>query len=199
MDWLFEWLSQYGYVGLFAGLMFGILGLPIPDETLLVFCGYLIYRGRLDFTTAFLAGFAGSLCGITLSFYLGRSLGRKVVLRYGKYLRVTPAHLDQVERWFDRTGAWPLTVGYFILGVRHFTALVAGMGRMRYFTFALFAYSGAAVWVAAFLALGYAFGDRWEHTSALVHRYTIIATGLGAAFAAPNWLRRRILQRRRLS
>jgi membrane protein DedA with SNARE-associated domain len=198
MDWLFEWLSQYGYVGLFAGLLFGILGLPIPDETLLVFCGYLVYQGRLDFTTAFLAGFAGSLCGITLSFYLGRSLGRKVVLRYGKHLRLTPAHLDQVDRWFDRTGAWSLSIGYFIVGVRHFTALVAGMGRMRYFTFALFAYSGAAVWVAAFLALGYAFGDSWEHTSALVHRYTLIATGLGAAVAAVIWVRRRILQRRRL-
>jgi membrane protein DedA with SNARE-associated domain len=198
MDWLLEWLSQYGYVGLFAGLMFGILGLPIPDETLLVFCGYLIYRGRLDFRIAFLAGFAGSLCGITVSFYLGRSLGRKAVLRYGKYLRVTPAHLDQVDRWFDRVGAWSLSIGYFILGVRHFTALVAGMGRMRYSTFALFAYSGAAVWVATFLALGYAFGDSWENTSALVHRYTLIATGLGAAIAAVIWLGRRILQRRRL-
>jgi membrane protein DedA with SNARE-associated domain len=198
MDWLLEWLSQYGYVGLFAGLMFGILGLPIPDETLLVFCGYLIYRGRLDFTTAFLAGFAGSLCGITLSFYLGRSLGRKAVLRYGKYLRVTPAHLDQVDRWFDRVGAWSLSIGYFILGVRHFTALIAGMGSMRYSTFALFAYSGAAVWVATFLALGYAFGDRWENTSALVHRYMLIATGLGAAIVAVIWLRSRILRRRRL-
>lgn len=198
MDWLLEWLSQYGYLGLFAGLMFGILGLPIPDETLLVFCGYLVYRGRLDFTNAFLAGFAGSLCGITFSFYLGRSLGRKVVLRYGKYLRVTPAYLDQVDRWFDRVGAWSLSIGYFILGVRHFTALVAGMGSMHYSTFALFAYSGAAVWVATFLALGYAFGDRWENTSAMVHRYMLIAAGLTAALAAMIWLRRRILQRRRL-
>ena len=196
MDWLFNWLSQYGYVGLFAGLLFGILGLPIPDETLLVFCGYLIYQGRLDFTTAFLAGFAGSLCGITLSFYLGRSLGRAVVHRYGKYIRLTPEHLERVDRWFDRIGAWSLSIGYFIPGVRHFTALVAGMGHMRYFTFALFAYSGAAVWVALFLTLGYVFGDRWENTSALVHRYTLIATALGAVVLAVVWLYRRRLRRR---
>ncbi len=195
MDWLFEWLSQYGYVGLFAGLLFGILGLPIPDETLLVFCGYLIYRGRLDFTTTFLAGFAGSLCGITLSFYLGRSLGRAVVHRYGKYIRLTPAHLERVDRWFERIGAWSLSIGYFIPGIRHFTALVAGMGHMRYFTFALFAYSGAAVWVALFLTLGYVFGDRWENTSALVHRYTLIATAVGAVVLAIVWLYRRRLRR----
>jgi membrane protein DedA with SNARE-associated domain len=195
MDWLFEWLSQYGYAGLFAGLLFGILGLPIPDETLLVFCGYLIYRGRLDFTIAFFAGFAGSLCGITLSFYLGRSLGRKVVHRYGKYIRLTPEHLDRVDRWFDRIGAWSLSIGYFIPGIRHFTALVAGMGHMRYLTFALFAYSGAAVWVALFLTLGYVFGERWENTSALVHRYTLIAIGFGAVILACVWLYRRYCRR----
>jgi membrane protein DedA with SNARE-associated domain len=191
MDWLFEWLSQYGYAGLFAGLLLGILGLPIPDETLLVFCGYLIYRGRLDFTIAFFAGFAGSLCGITLSFYLGRSVGRKVVHRYGKYIRLTPEHLDRVDRWFDRIGAWSLSIGYFIPGIRHFTALVAGMGHMRYLTFALFAYSGAAVWVALFLTLGYVFGERWENTSALVHRYTLIAIGVGAVILTCVWLYRR--------
>ena len=196
MDWLLEWLSEYGYLGLFAGLLFGILGLPIPDETLLVFCGYLIYHGRLDFTIAFLAGFAGSLCGITLSFYLGRSLGRAVVHRYGKYIRLTPEHLERVDRWFDRVGAWSLSIGYFIPGIRHFTALVAGMGHMRYFTFALFAYSGAAVWVALFLTLGYVFGDRWENTSALVHRYTLIATAVGAIVLAIVWLYRRRLRRR---
>ena len=196
MDWLFEWLSQYGYVGLFAGLLFGILGLPIPDETLLVFCGYLIYHGRLDFTAAFLAGFAGSLCGITVSFYLGRSLGRAVVHRYGKYIRLTPEHLERVDRWFERIGAWSLSIGYFIPGIRHFTALVAGMGHMRYFTFALFAYSGAAVWVALFLTLGYVFGDRWENTSALVHRYTLIATAVAAVILAIVWLYRRRLRRR---
>ncbi|HEY3454378.1 MAG TPA: DedA family protein [Bryobacteraceae bacterium] len=196
MDWLFEWLSQYGYIGLFAGLLFGILGLPIPDETLLVFCGYLIYRGRLDFTTTFLAGFAGSLCGITLSFYLGRTLGRAVVHRYGKYIRLTPEHLERVDRWFERIGAWSLSIGYFVPGIRHFTALVAGMGHMRYFTFALFAYSGAAVWVALFLTLGYLFGDRWENTSALVHRYTLIATAVAAVILAIVWLYRRRLRRR---
>jgi len=196
MDWLFEWLAQYGYAGLFAGLLFGILGLPIPDETLLVFCGYLIYQGRLDFAAAFLAGFAGSVCGITLSFYLGRSLGRAVVHRYGKYIRLTPEHLERVDRWFERIGAWSLSIGYFIPGIRHFTALVAGMGHMRYFTFALFAYSGAAVWVALFLTLGYVFGDRWENTSALVHRYTLIATAVAAVILAIVWLYRRRLRRR---
>jgi membrane protein DedA with SNARE-associated domain len=187
MEALLIWLTRYGYVGLFVLLMFGILGLPIPDETLLVFCGYLIFRGRLHFGAAFLAGFAGSLCGISLSYYLGRRFGRKMIHRYGRYLRITPQHVHQVNSWFHRIGAWLLTVGYFLPGIRHFTALVAGMSHLPYRTFAAFAYPGAAVWVGTFLTLGYVFGERWEHTSAMVHRYSLIATGAGAVIAAVAW------------
>jgi membrane protein DedA with SNARE-associated domain len=192
MEALLVWLTRYGYAGLFALLMFGILGLPIPDETLLVFCGYLIFRGHLHFGAAFLAGFAGSVCGISLSYYLGRKFGRKVIHRYGKYLRITPHHVHQVNSWFHRIGAWLLTVGYFLPGIRHFTALVAGMSHLPYRTFAAFAYPGAAMWVGTFLTLGYIFGERWEHTSALVHRYSLIATGVGAIVAAVAWWLHRV-------
>jgi len=51
------------------------------------------------------------------------------------------------------------------------------------------------VWVALFLTLGYVFGDRWENTSALVHRYTLIVTAAGAVILAIVWLYRRRLRR----
>jgi membrane protein DedA with SNARE-associated domain len=187
MESLLAWLTQYGYAGLFGLLLLGILGLPVPDETLLVFCGYLIYRGRLNFFGAFISGFAGSLCGITLSYYLGLWFGRTVIDRYGRYLRIRPHDADRVSLWFQRIGYWLLTIGYFIPGVRHFTALVAGMSRLNFRTFACFAYPGAAIWVALFLTLGQIFGERWENTSKEVHRYTIIVTLALAALAAIVW------------
>ncbi len=187
MESLLAWLTQYGYAGLFVLLLLGILGLPIPDETLLVFCGYLIYRGRLNFAGAFLSGFTGSLCGISLSYYLGLKFGRTVMDRYGRYLRITPKDVDKVSLWFQRIGYWLLTIGYFIPGVRHFTALVAGMSRLDFRTFACFAYPGAALWVAIFLILGYVFGERWEHTSEMVHRYSIIGTLALLGLVAGAW------------
>jgi membrane protein DedA with SNARE-associated domain len=187
MESLLAWLTQYGYAGLFGLLLLGILGLPVPDETLLVFCGYLIYKGRLNFFGTFISGFAGSLCGITLSYYLGLRFGRTVIDRYGRYVRIKPNDVDKVSLWFQRIGYWLLTIGYFIPGVRHFTALVAGMSRLDFRTFACFAYPGAAIWVALFLILGQVFGERWENTSKTVHRYTIIATLALAALLAIVW------------
>ena len=172
MEPLIAWLSQYGYAGLFALLMLGIAGLPIPDETLLVLSGYLVWAGRLAPVTTFLAGFAGAASGISLSYWLGRTLGHKAVGRYGKYIHLTPARVDTVQRWFQSIGNWLLSVGYFIPGVRHFTALVAGMSGVSFRVFAPYAYVGAAVWVLFFLTIGYAVGENWRTAIQLIHRYT---------------------------
>ena len=69
------WIAQYGYLAIFSLLVLGIVGLPVPDETLLTFTGYLVFQGHLSLPMAFLSGFAGSACGITLSYVLGRTFG----------------------------------------------------------------------------------------------------------------------------
>ena len=63
MHMLFPWVSHYGYAALFGLLMVGIVGLPVPDETLLTFSGYLISKGKFHPALAFAAGFGGSGCG----------------------------------------------------------------------------------------------------------------------------------------
>lgn len=191
MESVLSWLSHYGYAGLFGLLVLGIVGLPIPDETLLVFSGYLISTGRLHPLLAFLSGFAGSACGISLSYTIGRTLGHPFVMRYGRFFHITEARMDRMHRWFHRVGDWLLTIGYFIPGVRHFTALVAGMSELEYSTFARFAYAGAAIWVATFLFVGYLVGEHWKAAMELVHRYTLLfAAALAMAALAAWWIRR---------
>ena len=192
MEAVYSWISYHGYYALPVLLMLGIVGLPIPDETLLVFCGYLIWKGRLLPVPIFFAGLAGSLSGITLSYFLGRTYGRQLVDRFGSYIGLTHIRMAKLEGWFARFGPSLLTGGYFIAGVRHFTALIAGMSELPFATFALFAYSGAAIWVAAFLSLGYLVGDQWQHTSAVVHKYLVIGTVIGIAlFVALRFVHRK--------
>ncbi len=193
MDALIHWISLYGYPGLTALLMLGIVGLPIPDETLLVFAGFLISQGKLSPAPTFLAGFAGAVSGISLSYLLGRILGRTVVDRYGRYLHLTHERLSRIECWFERAGDWLLPLGYFIPGVRHFTALTAGIVRLPYPRFSLFAYTGAALWVAAFLTLGFFVGDHWRDAMSYIHRYTWwFVVAIAVAGSATLFFQRRL-------
>jgi len=196
MDWLFTWLSHYGYAGLFLLLVLGIVGLPIPDETLLVLSGYLISKGRFHPAWAFLSGFCGSATGISVSYLIGRGFGYGFVQRYGRYVHLSAERIGHVNHWFHRIGHWLLTFGYYMPGIRHFTAFVAGMSKLEYRTFAAFAYPGAAMWVASFLTLGYFVGENWQAALTAVHRYMLLVTFAVLVIAVLVWwIRKRAIRR----
>jgi membrane protein DedA with SNARE-associated domain len=152
-------LLHYGSFVLFVLLMLGIIALPIPEETLMVFAGALMDKGVLLIPLTIFAAIAGSICGITVSYFLGRTGGSFLVHRYGNWIGITEKRLDKAKSWFNHFGKWALFIGYFIPGLRHFTGFSAGAAEIDYRQFALFAYSGAIVWVSTFLSIGYFLGD----------------------------------------
>lgn len=192
-----HWITQYGAAALSVLLFLGVFGLPVPDETLLTFAGVLVRRGELHFASAYIAAVLGSMGGITLSYAIGRTFGLGVVDRFGKWLHITRADLARVEGWFEHSGRWLLTFGYFIPGVRHFTAIVAGSSRLPVAVFARFAYAGAALWALTFMTFGWYVGPKWEEALEAAHRHLILVTvvaaiGGGIYLVAHRWwLRRR--------
>lgn len=164
-DSLVVWLAEYGNFALFGLLAVGIVGLPIPDETLITFAGVMMAKGHLALIPTILTAYIGSCFGITVSYVIGRTAGIYLIKRYGPRVGLTQTKLDQVHRWFERIGKWTLCVGYFIPGVRHLVGYVAGATALNFGQFALFAYLGAALWVSLFLMLGYFSG---QHLTSVV-------------------------------
>ncbi len=192
------WITQYGYGAIFVLLMLGIVGLPVPDETLLTFAGYLVFKQKLTFLPTLATAFLGSSCGITVSYACGRGLGLHLVRKVGPLLRLEPEHLSQVQTWFARWGKYALIIGYFVPGVRHVTAFVAGSSKLSLPVFALFAYSGALVWTSSFIGLGYLFGEEWAHLSDTLHRPLIMLAALislALALYLLLWRRRQTVPR----
>lgn len=159
-EYLSAWLLQYGSFALFSLLVVGIIALPVPEETLMVVTGILMGQGKLNIPVTVFAAYAGSICGITISYLLGKTLGYYFVHRYGSWVGLTEKKLAKAHLWFERVGKWALVIGYFIPGVRHFTGFSVGTTKMQYGKFALFAYTGALLWVSTFLSLGYFYSDQ---------------------------------------
>jgi membrane protein DedA with SNARE-associated domain len=148
-------ILQHGSIALFVLLAVGIVGLPIPDETLLVFVGFLLARDKLPLVSTLVCAYIGSMCGISLSYVIGRLAGSWLIKRYGRWIGITPQRIERAHAWFQRIGAWTLPIGYFIPGVRHLTGYVAGTLQLNLRKFSLFAYSGAVIWVSTFIIIGY--------------------------------------------
>ena len=181
MDTGFEWITRYGYAGIFLLLMLGIVGLPVPDETLLTFVGYLNFKGDLALLPSVAAAFLGSSTGISLSYGVGRVAGSEAVTKLGPLLHLSAEHIEKGQAWFRRWGRYALIIAYFVPGVRHLVALLAGASNLPLRVFAPFAYCGALLWSATFIAIGYGLGEEWHRQSSLVHRAVVIVAVIVAS------------------
>jgi membrane protein DedA with SNARE-associated domain len=120
-----------------------------------------------------LASFIGTSCGITIGYLLGRTFEIVVLEKYSDKIHLNPEHVKAAEEFYNRYGKFALFIGYFIPGVRHFTAIFAGASLMPYRIFALFAYTGGFIWTTTFVNFGYLLGRKWHRIYMYSHRYII--------------------------
>ncbi len=176
IDPLIQWVAHHGYGVIFVTFALGVVALPVPNELLLAYLGYLVYKGQLTAVPTVGSAFLGSVCGMMLNYLLGRTIGGYLIKRFGGVVHVTEEKVDRVHDWFERKGRWGLLAGYFLPGVRHLTAFVAGTSRMSFAEFSFFMGSGALIWSALFIFLGFFFEDRWSRETAQIHHVLEISS-----------------------
>ena len=156
-DQILSLIGQYGYLVVFFGVMLESVGIPLPGETILIAAGLLVHQGSLDPDETIVSGILGTIIGNQLGYWAGRQGGRPVVLQWGYYVGVTHERLQRVEGFFTRHGGKAVFLARFVPGLRAFGALVAGIGRMHWWTFLFYNVLAGTVWATASILVGYLF------------------------------------------
>jgi len=126
------------------------------------FAGALAATGRLELAAVIAIGTAGELIGALVAYTVGRTGGRALVDRFGKYVLIAPGDLVRAERWFARRGEPGIFFGRMIPLVRAFISLPAGIAEMPVVRFGVFTALGSLVWTGALAGVGYGLGGRWH-------------------------------------
>jgi membrane protein DedA with SNARE-associated domain len=189
-------LDHFGYWAVLLLVMIEDFGVPVPGETVLIAASVYAGAGRLNVVAVGVIGFVAAVSGDNIGFAIGHFGGRALVLRWGRYVRLTEERLDKAERFFDRHGGWIIMVARFIEGLRQANGIVAGITGMRWQRFLAFNALGAALWVGTWVSLGYLAGSHIDTIYHAITRYSyyvlIALAGLLAAYVARHlWRRRR--------
>ena len=184
--WVLDVIAALGYVGLALLLVAENLFPPIPSEVVLPLAGFLVGRGDLGFWQALLASTFGSVAGALVLYSLGRYGGRKLVLRYGRFLRVDEDALDRADGWFRRYGDWVVLFARIVPFARSVVSIPAGTMEMPVVRFVALTTLGSSAWNALLIGAGVILGANWQRVEHWVGSYSnavlIAAVLIVAAF-----------------
>ena len=149
--------THWGYFGIFAVVILGNVGLPVPEETVLAVAGYLVWSGRVQLVPVLIVAIVSAVAGDNLGYWLGRRYGRTAVERYSRWL-LTPARVAKAESFVRRYGALAVCVARFVGGLRFLAGPLAGAVGLPFLSFLRGNVLGAVLFVPYAVGIGYAIG-----------------------------------------
>lgn len=169
----FGWVRDWGYLGVFLLMAMESSILPVPSEVVIPPAAYWASQGRMNIAGVILAGTAGSYVGAIIMYWASRLLGRPLMLRYGKYILVPPAKLQQAERFLERYQTGGVFFARLLPVVRHLIGIPAGIMQTPVGRYSAMTVVGSAIWCSVLAALGQqVLGDEPElinDPNALIH------------------------------
>lgn len=170
-------ISSFGYIAIFVLSVAQSCCVPTSSELTLGFAGALAATGHLSLPGAILAGVSGEIVGAYLAWVIGRTAGRTIVDRYGKWVLLTQHDLDRAEAWYANHERWGVFGGRLLPVVRNFVALPAGVAEVPLVRFGLLTAAGSLIWDSAMAGIGYGVGSRWH---AIIRAFSDAGYVLGA-------------------
>lgn len=150
----FHWVLTGGYIGIIVLMAMESSIFPVPSEVVIPPAAFLAAQGKLSFTGVVLAGVLGSYLGSAITYWVSRLIGRPLIVKYGRFVLVTPKKLEQAEQWLSRYEAGGIFFARLLPVVRHLISIPAGIVRMNFGLFSLMTIAGSALWCWILAYLG---------------------------------------------
>lgn len=155
-----------GWFGVVVAMAIESACIPLPSEVVMPLAGWFLIEAQgLSWQWTALAGFYGAVgctIGSAIAYWVGALGGRPFILKYGRYLLISPHHVDLADRWFTQYGELTAFVSRLLPVVRTFISFPAGVARMNFPKFLIYSFLGSFPFCWALAYGGFYFGSRWE-------------------------------------
>ena len=163
LQWIEPWLKSYGALAIFFIIYVESFGAPVPGETAVIAAALLASHGELSIVAVYIAVLAGAILGDSTGYLIGHFGGRRVLERFGPYIKLTPERLTEIEGNFHRHGIWLVMFARFLPLLRQLNGVVAGSLAMPWHLFLAANAVGAVLWTSLYVLGPYFFGHLFHH------------------------------------
>lgn len=160
-EFVIDLISNYGYIGMFLGMVLEAVIIIIPSEAILATGGILAGQKIFSFFGAFITGLLGSVfCAIAI-YLMGYIGGKPFIKKYGKYFFMKEEDLEKSDSWFNKYGLFAALIGRNFPIIRTLISLPIGIMRLSFTKFLIYTTIGSIPWTFVFVYVGYTLGNNW--------------------------------------
>jgi membrane protein DedA with SNARE-associated domain len=183
LDWYAATLQNGGFPLVALLMAMESSAVPLPSEFIIPPAAHLSWTVGLPLFGTHLAGWPalivlvlsgalGSWVGASIVYWVARLAGRPLILRYGRFLLISPQKVAGAERWAATYGTFGVFTSRLLPVMREVIGIPAGIVRMNYLKYSLFTLLGSALWCCVLCWLGIAVGA--EIGKGEMHKVTLI-------------------------
>jgi membrane protein DedA with SNARE-associated domain len=163
-------LTTWGYYGIFAAVFVGNLGVPVPEETVMLAAGFLAGQVLLDLRLVYAVVIFSAVTGDCCGYVIGRTGGQRVMSRLATAFPFMRARYERLQLFFVTHGSKAVFMARFITGVRFMAGPMAGACGMPFFQFLGWNVLGAIVWCSLVVTVGYLVGGELYPALSMAHQ-----------------------------
>lgn len=172
-NFIINLISNYGYFGMFIGMVLEAVIIIIPSELILATGGILASKKIFTFTGAFFIGLIGSVFCAIVIYLMGYFGGNPFVKKYGKYFFMKEKDIEKSDSWFNKYGMISALIGRNFPIIRTLISLPIGIMRLSFIKFIIYTTIGSIPWTLLFVYLGYELGNNWIVVSNYINKLKI--------------------------
>ncbi|MBC2017487.1 DedA family protein [Listeria seeligeri] len=180
--WITSIMANFGYIGIFVLIMVENLFPPIPSEIILTFGGFMTTVSSLNVVMVIIVATLGSVVGAILLYkvasYFGKERLTKIVLKYGRILRLKESDIERAENFFLKYGSWAVFLCRMIPLIRSLISIPAGMTQMKMSRFLVLTTAGSLLWNTVLIGLGAFLGESWNEIVVFMDSFSTIIYGI---------------------
>lgn len=154
-------ISNYGYFGMFLGMVLEAIIIIIPSEAILATAGILASQNIFSLSGAFLTGLLGSVFCAIIIYYMGYFGGKTFIKKYGKYFFMKEEDLEKTDTWYQKYGLLAALIGRNFPIIRTLISLPIGFMKLSFTKFLIYTIIGSIPWTFIFVYVGYSLGNNW--------------------------------------
>ena len=166
-------ISNYGYLGMFLGMVLEAVIIIIPSEAILATGGILASQKIFTLLGAFLTGLLGSVFCAIIIYYMGYFGGKAFVKKYGKYFFMKEEDIEKSDSWYQKYGLLAALIGRNFPIIRTLISLPIGIMRLSFTKFLLYTIIGSIPLTFAFVYFGYTLGNNWTIINEYVQKLKV--------------------------